>query len=109
LGTVGVQLWLGRELVGFVPENVTRVGRALVPVVVGTFAVILVNQPRREGFVSARLGEATFSLFAIVAALVAGKKSDRRGPLKVQVVDLVATIVAVTIVRVATRGIDFIP
>ena len=113
LGTVGVQLWLGRELVGFVPENLSRVGRALgvivVPVVVATLVVILVNQPMREGFVSARIGEAAFSLFAIVAAWLAGNKSDRPGPLKVQWVDVVAMVVAVTIVRVATRGIDFIP
>ena len=58
---------------------------------------------------SARLGEAAFSLFAIVAAWVAGNQSDRPGPRKVQWVDVVATIVAVTIVRVATHGIDFIP
>ena len=113
LGTAGVQLWLGRELIGFVPEKVSRAGRALGvivgPVVVATFIVILVNQPMREGFASARLGEAAFSLFAIVAAWVAGNQSDRPGPLKVQWVDAVAMIVAVTIVRVATRGIDFIP
>jgi hypothetical protein len=113
VGTAGVQLWLGRELVGFVPEHVGRLGRALgvivVPVVVGTFVVILVNQPMREGFVSARLGEAAFSLFAIIAACVAGKPSDRPGPLKVQWVDAVSMIMAMTLVRVATRGIDFIP
>jgi hypothetical protein len=113
LGMIGVQLWLGRELVGFVPENVSRVGRALgvigVPVVVATFVVIFINQPMREGFVSARLGEAAFSVFAVVAAWVAGKQSDRPGPHKVSWVDVVAMIVAVTIVRVARRGIDFIP
>lgn len=114
LVVAGIQFWLGRHLVHWVPANVGRLAGALgivaLPVLLGTAVVILVHQPMPGAFIGARVGEAAFSLFAVVGALMTLRDSrDGRGPLGLHWADGVAVVLIVLVVRLMVRGIPFAP
>lgn len=109
-----IQFWLGRQLVQWVPAPLGRVagilGIVVLPTVLGTAAVILVNQPMPGAFVGARVGEASFSLFAVVGALMTGRDSvNGSGPLRLRWADGLAVVLVVTMVRLTVGGIPFVP
>jgi hypothetical protein len=111
---VGVHFWAGRELVRWVPAHLGRLAGVLgivaVPVVLGTAVVVLVSLPMANTTVSARIGEASFWLFAALAALLQRRNVPRfEGRLTPQWSDGVAVLLALIIVRVLVRGILFDP
>lgn len=114
LAVAGIQFWLGRHLVHCVPANVGRtagvLGIVALPVLLGTAAVILVNQPMPSAFLGARVGEASFSLFAVIGAWTTRRDSwDGRGVRGLQWTDGVAAILIVLMVRLMVRGIPLAP
>jgi hypothetical protein len=114
LGVVGIHIWLGRQLVHWVPANVGRLGVALgivvLPVLLGTAAVILVYQPMPRAFAGARVGEAAFALFAVIGALMAPRDSrDVRQPLGIQWADGAAVLLIVVVARLIATGFPLAP
>jgi hypothetical protein len=114
LSVAAIHFWGGRELVRMVPAYVGAMAGMLavvaVPVVLGTAAVILVNQPMPAASMSARIAEAAFWLFAAIGALLAGRESrSNRGGLELRWADGAAAILAVLVVRLMVRGIPFVP
>ncbi len=72
--------------------------------------MIVVNQPTPGAFLSARVGEAFFSLFAVIGAWLSRKESwDGRGLRGLHWTDGVAAMVIMFMVRLMTRGIPFTP
>lgn len=109
-----IHFWLGRQLVHWVPANVGRtsgvLGIVALPVLLGTAAVILANQPMPSAFLGARVGEATFSLFTVIGAWTTRRDSwHGRGLLALQWTDGVAAILVVLLVRLMVRGIPLAP
>jgi hypothetical protein len=109
-----VHFWAGRELVRWVPGGIGRVAGTLgivaLPVVLGTAAVILVNQPMANTTVNARIAEAGFWLFAALGSLVAGRDYEKvHGSLAPRWGDAVGLLFAVLLVRLMVRGIPFNP
>ena len=114
LSLAAVHVWAGRELVRWVPARVGRMtgvlGVVALPVIVGTAAVIVANQPMPRASIDARLAEASFWLFAVIAAALVRTRSPYGDEsLGLQWVDAVAIGVAVLAVRLAVRGIPFVP
>lgn len=111
---VGVHWWVGRELARWIPPDVGRLrgtlGIVVVPVVLGTAAVILVNQPMRGTSVDARIAEAGFWLFAALGALFAKIEARKqRGGLAPRLGDGAVALLAAVLVRLMMRGIPFVP
>jgi hypothetical protein len=109
-----VHFWAGRELVQWTPAAVGRLSGTLgivaVPVVLGTAAVILINQPMRGTSVIARVAEAGFWLFAALGALVTKKDPRKqRESLAPRPGDGVMALLAALLVRLMVRGIPFVP
>jgi len=105
--------WAGRELARIVPPRVDRVMGMLaivaLPVVLGTAAVILVNQPMPRTWVNTRIAEAGFWVFAALGALTIGESQRSAARLHVHWADVLMALVAALVVRLAVRGIPFTP
>ncbi len=105
----------GRELRQWTPQ-VGRIavllGGIVAPTLIGTAGVIVLNQPTPMGpaFVTARVGEASFWIFAALGALV-GREYQRVGGgcLRIRWTDVVAAIVATLAVRTMAHGILLTP
>jgi hypothetical protein len=109
-----LHFWAGRELVQWVPAQVGRAAGILgiiwMPVVLGTAAVILVNQPMPWTSVNARMAEAGFWLFAACGALVATRDPQKQRPaLAPRWGDGVIVLLAVVLLRLMVRGVPFVP
>jgi hypothetical protein len=109
-----VHAWAGRELIRLVPAHVGRgagiLGLVAAPVVLGTAAVILVNQPMAGTFAITRVAEAGFWLFAAIGALLAERHSGTpRGSLALRWSDGAAALLAGLVVRLMVPGIPFVP
>jgi hypothetical protein len=109
-----VHFWVGRELVQWTPAAVGRLSGTLgivaVPVVLGTAAVILINQPLRGTSVDARVAEAGFWLFAALGALMTNRDPRKqRGSVAPRLGDGVMALLAALLVRLMVRGIPFVP
>ena len=114
LAVAALHFWAGRELVQWVPSHIGRVVGMLriiaLPVVLGTAAVILMNQPMPRASVNARIAEASFWLFAALGALVTRRDSQRgRVSYALRWADGGVTLLAILAVRLMVRGIPFIP
>ncbi len=96
------------------PAHVGRVvgtlGIIALPVVLGTAAVILVNQPMPGASMSARAAEGSFWLFAAIGALMTRKHSPNMlGTFDLRWADCVAAVFMVVVVRLMVPGIPFVP
>ena len=104
----------GRELTRWIPVQIGRVLGALgvvaLPVVLGTAAVILANSPMPSTAMAARIGEASFWIFAVIGVVVAPRPSrgGHERPL-LRWADGAAILLAVLVVRLMVRGIPFVP
>jgi hypothetical protein len=109
-GAAAIHFWAGRALTRWVPSTVGRVagmlGIIVVPVVVGTALVLLVNAPSVS--VAARSAEASFWLVAMVGALMANARGGGEF-IRLRWVDAAAFLLAILIVRVLVHGIPFVP
>jgi hypothetical protein len=101
----------GRELVRWAPPRASRATAALttvvLPVLIGTIAIILVNQPVPiPGFALARAGESAFWLFAAVGALTAVPPSaQEQAHLRLRWQDGAIAVLVVAAVRIMALGI----
>ena len=113
-GVAAVHFLGGRELVQFAPSDVRRMigvlGVIVLPVVLGTAAVILVNQPMPSTFVSVRAGEASFWVFAVIGAVLRPEGGwPARASLEPRWADGAALLLAVLVVRILVRGVPLTP
>lgn len=114
LGVAAMHFWAGRELVRLVPASVDTIRAMLcivaLPALLGTVAIVLVNQPMAWTRASVRFVEAGFWLFAALGALAARRPSQNEADqLRVRWVDVAVLLFAVSIVRVMVPGIAFTP
>lgn len=118
LGVIGasslavIHFWAGRELTRWAPTGRSRVipvlGIIVLPVVLGTTAVILVNLPMPPASIAARIAEGSFWLFAVAGAMSMGTRASAAvGPRVLGPVDWVAALLAVVAVRLMAHGIHF--
>ena len=113
-GVAAVHFLAGRELIRFAPADAGRVigvlGVIVLPVVLGTAVVILVNQPMPSAFVSARAGEASVWIFAVIGAVFGRDQAGHaRANLESRWMDGAALLLAILVVRVLVRGVPFTP
>jgi hypothetical protein len=116
VAVAGILFATGRELWHWTPRHAGRVGGLLglvvVPALVGTAIVILVNQPTPMGpsFVTARAGEGALWLFAALGLLTTRQRraADVR-PLRLYWMDGALAIVVLLVVKAMARGIPLMP
>jgi hypothetical protein len=85
-------------------------GIIVVPAVLGTVAVMLVNQPMRGTTVSARAAESFFWLFAAIGAMLTRANTQTsRGTFELRWADAAVALLAVVVIRLMARGIPFVP
>jgi hypothetical protein len=85
-------------------------GTIVLPVVIGTATLILMNQPMSGAFMGARAAEALFWIFAVLGALV--KRKDLRNRVVssgLRWADGALFLLAALAVRVMAHGIPFVP
>ena len=107
----------GRELRQWTPPHVGNIGAALglvvVPALVGTALVTIVNQPTPMGsaaFLSARAGEASLWLVGALAGLLTRPRTTGSGPrVHVHWIDGAAALAVFLAVKVMARGILLTP
>jgi hypothetical protein len=104
----------GREIARWVPARIDKMPGALgitvLPAVIGTAVVILVNLPMSPSSMAARAAEASFWLFAVIGAVTVRRPSDQDGHvLRLRWADGVVMLLAVLAVRLMVRGISFVP
>jgi len=114
LGVAAMHFWAGRELVRLVPARVGAMRAMLcivaLPALLGTVAIVLVNQPMPWSRASVRFTEAGFWLFAAVGALAARRRLHNDADhLTLRWADGAVLLLAVSIVRVMVPGITFTP
>lgn len=106
--------WAGGKLRRWMPVDAGPVrgtlGIVVLPALIGTALVILVNQPMPRGFVGARAAEASFWMFAAAGALVKGRNPrNGSGSSPWRWPDVALFLLVVLIVRIMARGIPFAP
>jgi len=111
---IAVHVWAGRRLLGLLPASLGRLAGTLTvivaPALLGTAAVVIVNQPMPAMFTSARAAEASFWLFAAIGAVWTKRlESSVPGSLTLHATDGIAVVLAVVAVRVMVRGIPLVP
>src|SRR6185295_4898150 len=114
-GTAGVMFWLGRQLRPWIPDKSGRVfgviAVVVLPVVVGTAIVILINQPvpAELNFTTARIGEQSFQIFAVIGASTGVRPSSAGRSFRLRWIDGTIFIAAVLVVRIMVLGVPLIP
>ena len=113
ISVAALHFWAGRELARALPERVGplmgMLGMIVVPVVLGTAAVILVNQPMPRTWANARIAEAGVWLFAAVGALTNREPRRSRAGVQLSWADVVVALLAALAVRLMVPGIPFTP
>ena len=113
LSLIAILFWVGRELRQWAPAHMGAVtgvfGIIALPTLIGTAAVILINQPTPRSFVVARAAEASSWLVAGIGALVTRRNHQNRGCLGLRSADGVAAVLAGLVVRLMVRGIPVAP
>jgi hypothetical protein len=114
LGLAVVQFRAGQVLAGWIPPRTSAIsgvlGLVVLPVIVGTAAVILINQPLPASWIGPRIAEASFWLFSVAGALLTRRRvTPAEGTLRVHWADVAAALVAILAVRLMIRGVPFVP
>jgi hypothetical protein len=114
LAVVSIHFRAGRQLIQTAPLTASRVvamlGLIIVPVVLGTAAVMLVNQPMPRASVNARVAEASVWIFAGMGAMSGTRHApDGSGTLELRWADGAVILLAVLAVRLMVRGIPMVP
>ena len=110
-GTAGVMFWLGRQLRQWIPDKSGRVfgviALVVLPVVVGTAVMIVINQPvpPELNFAAARIGEQSFQIFTLIGAATGVRPSSAGRSFRLRWIDGAIFIAAVLVVRIMATGI----
>jgi hypothetical protein len=113
-GTSAIMFWLGRELRQWIPDKAGRafgvVAVTLVPVVIGTAIVILVNQPVPPAlnFTMARISEQVFAIFTIIGAATGPRLATAGRSYRLRWIDGTVLLAAALVVRVMVLGIHLV-
>lgn len=110
LASAAILFWQGRELQRWIPKKSGRIfgviAVTLLPPIVGTGIVILVNLPLRDGsFVSARAIDAAFGIFAMVGAATGARRSTDGRSFRLWWMDGTVALSAALIVRLMVHGL----
>ena len=112
IGVVATLFVVGRELRRWTSPGTGRLiaaaGTTIVPMVLGTLFVIVINEPTPMGasFASARWSEGAFWIVAAIGAFLAtGRTTYELIPAKVLFIDAVVQIVTIGAVRLMSTGI----
>ena len=114
-GTAAIMFWLGRELRRWIPDKPGRVfgviAVTVLPVLVGTAAIILINQPVpiEINFTSARIGEQSFQIFTIIGAATGAKPTAAGRSFRLRWIDGSIFIAALLVVRIMALGVHLMP
>ena len=112
LASAAILFWQGRELQRWIPRPSGRIfgviAVAVLPLVVGTALVILVNLPVPDGwsFVLARAIEASFGIFAMIGAATGPRQPTAGRSFRLWWMDGTIALAAMLVVRImlaATR------
>ena len=115
IGAAAVMFWLGRELRSWIPD---KPGRAfgvtavvVLPVVIGTAFIILINQPVPAGlnFTAARIGEQSFQIFTVLGAAIGAKPTAAGRSFRLRWIDGTIFIASVLAVRIMALGVHLTP
>lgn len=114
VGVAAIHFKAGKELMRFVPADsggfTGMLGIVALPAIVGTAAVIALNQPMPPSFAIVRSVEAAFWVFAGLGAIMSERRSATGFEhLMLRWVDGAAMVVATLIVRMLVRGVPFNP
>jgi hypothetical protein len=115
LASAAILFWQGRELRQWIPRQAGRrfgvIGITVVPIVIGTALIILINQPvpPELSFASARMSEASIGIFAVLGAATGQQPSTAGRSFRLWWIDGTCAIAALLAVRIAARGIPFAP
>jgi hypothetical protein len=107
------QFGVGREFRQWIPVSVGAVrgaaGIILLPVVVGTAVIVLLNMRVSGALVGARIGEAAFWVFSAVGVLLGGSRRPLGAgtPVRVVALDLVLAVIAVLVTWLLASGVSF--
>lgn len=114
LAICGLSFFMGTELRRWSPAGISSanamLGMVLTPTIVGTALALLIFLPFPPDWVSARIGESTFWVFAAVGTFISPKlPADSSRDLALGWPDLALLLAAILAVRLMALGISFTP
>jgi hypothetical protein len=114
LAVCGLSFFMGTELRQWSPPRVgasrAMLGMIVLPVIVGTALALLIFLPFPPGWISARVGESAFWIFAAIGTFASRKQpADRSRDLHLGWPDLALFLAAVLVVRLMAVGIALTP
>jgi hypothetical protein len=114
-GAAAIMFWLGRELRHWIPDRAGRafgvVAVVLVPTVIGTAIIILINQPVPPAlnFTTARITEQAFAIFTVIGAATGARPTAVGRSFRLRWIDGTILLAAALVVRVMVIGIHLVP
>ena len=114
LAICGLSFFIGTELRRWAPAGVTSlvatIGMIVLPVIVGTVLALLIFMPMPWDWISARIGESAFWIFAALGAFVSRRQpADSSRDLGLHWPDIALLLTAVVVARVMAIGIAYTP
>ena len=114
LAVCGLSFFMGTELRKWSAAGVSSInamiGMIVVPVVIGTVMELIIFAPMPPGWISARIGESAFWIFAAVGTFVSRKvRADDSRDLAVHWADIALLLASVLVVRLMAVGIALTP
>ncbi len=114
LAICGLSFFMGTELRRWSPAGVSSanatLGMVVMPAIVGTALALLIFLPFPPGWVSARIGESAFWIFAAVGTFISRKQpADSSRDLALGWPDIALLLAAILAVRLMAFGIAFTP
>ncbi len=114
LAICGLSYFMGTELRRWSPAGVSSanamLGMVIMPAIVGTALGLLIFLPFPSDWVSARIGESAFWIFAVVGTFITRKQpADSSRDLALAWPDVALLLAAILAVRLMALGIAFTP
>jgi len=110
----GLSFLIGIELRKWSPAGVSAlqamIGMIALPVIAGTALALLIFLPFPPGWISARIGESAFWIFAAIGTFVSRKQpANSSRDLSLRWPDVALLLAAILVVRLMAVGIAFAP
>ena len=115
LAGAAILFWQGRELRRWIPQQSGRIfgviAVAVLPILIGTAIIILINQPVPTGasFAFARATEASFGIFTVIGAATGPRQPTSGRSFRLWWMDGTIALAAMLVVRLMVRGIALTP